>query len=641
MKKINKVAVSTTIFPMKEAYLFDFFESLTKQDCTCFDIIVLNDGYGSIDKFISLYPKLNIIELIYTDTPAKNREYSLNYIKNLDYEVIIFGDSDDYFKSNRVSHSINLLSTYDIVVNDVSLFSENDIYQTNYMSNRIPNNSVITSEFIRDKNVFGLSNTAILTNSINDIDKINFDENLIALDWYFFSMLLAKGKKAIFTSDTCTYYRQHENNTVGLNQISASSVINIINIKKAHYKLAMDFDNRLKSLHVIFDELSQKISNKTCLSTFLNNINNSQKFPLWWELSLKAVHMKLTEKKEIYNYCKPYIIAELGANHNGDMSLARELILQAKEAGADCVKFQSWTKDSVFSKKKYDDNYFIADDYRDRTDYTLEEIVEAYSISESELLEMKAFADEVGIDCTSTPFSPKEADFLVDKMETPFIKVASMDLNNFPFLEYLARKGKPMVISTGLSELYEIDQAIKTIENAGNSEIVILHCVSTYPPEDSDVNLHNIKTLMTTYPDYPVGFSDHTLGTTVPLAAAALGACLIEKHFTLDKSMEGWDHKVSATKEEMAEIVENSSRIAKALGSFRISAPESDDKKREFRRSIVITRNMKKGDEILKDDIDYKRPGGGLDPSMTDFLIGHRVNRDLAFDHVLTKNDII
>lgn len=351
--------------------------------------------------------------------------------------------------------------------------------------------------------------------------------------------------------------------------------------------------------------------------------------------------IQLTNKKEVFNYCKPYIIAELGSNHNGDMKLAKKLIIEAKESGADCVKFQSWSKDSIFARKKYEDNYFIADDYRDRTDYTLEEIVDAYSISEEELLEMKKFADKIGIDCTSTPFSKKEADFLVEKLETPFIKVASMDLNNYPFLEYLAAKGKPMVIATGLSELYEIDKAIKTIENTGNKNIVILHCVSTYPPEDKDVNLNNIRTLMKAYPEYPIGFSDHTLGTEIPLASIALGACLIEKHFTLDKDMEGWDHKVSATKDEMKNIVSASKRIVDAMGSFRITATESDEKKREFRRSIVLTKEMKKGQIIKADDLDYKRPGGGFDPEMTEFIVGRTVNKALEFDHILTKEDFV
>lgn len=351
--------------------------------------------------------------------------------------------------------------------------------------------------------------------------------------------------------------------------------------------------------------------------------------------------INLTKNKEVYNFCKPYIIAELGSNHNGDMELAKKLIVEAKEAGADCVKFQSWSKDTIFARKKYEENFFLADDYRNRDDYTLEKIVEEYSISEDELLEMKRFADKVGIDCTSTPFSKKEADFLIEKLESPFIKVASMDLNNYPFLEYLAKKGKPMVISTGLSELYEIDKAVKTIENAGNKQIVILHCVSTYPPKDEDVNLNNISSLMKIYPEYPIGFSDHTLGTVIPIASMALGACVIEKHFTLDKNMEGWDHKVSATKDEMQVIVEGADRIHTALGSFRITAMESDERRREFRRSIVLTRDMKKGETIKEEDIDFKRPGSGLEPGMSEFVIGRTVNRDLKYDHILQKEDIV
>lgn len=353
------------------------------------------------------------------------------------------------------------------------------------------------------------------------------------------------------------------------------------------------------------------------------------------------MRLQLTTKKELFNYCKPYIIAELGSNHNGDMDLAKKLILEAKEAGADCVKFQSWTKNSIFSKEKYQDNFFVSDDYRNRNDYTLEEIVEKYSISESELLEMKKVSDEVGIDFSSTPFSKKEADFLVDKLKSPFIKVASMDLNNLPFLKYLAEKGLPMIISTGLSELHEIDKAIKTVEETGNKKIIILHCVANYPPVDSEVNLNNIKTLMRIYPDYPIGFSDHSIGIEIPLAAVAIGACVIEKHFTLDKNMEGWDHKVSATKDELGAIVVGSKRINEALGSYRIEANESEEKKKEFRRSIVLNKSLKKGDVITVENIDYKRPGTGIVPSLTQFIVGMTVNKDLPYDHILKKEDLL
>ena len=349
--------------------------------------------------------------------------------------------------------------------------------------------------------------------------------------------------------------------------------------------------------------------------------------------------IKLTKNKEIYNYCEPYIIAELGSNHNGDMELAKELILKAKESGAHCVKFQSWSKDTIFSREKYEENYFLADDYRNRSDTNLEEIVDRYSISEQELLEMKKFCEEVGIDFASTPFSKKEVDFLVDVLDAPFIKVASMDLNNYPFLGYLAKKNRPIILSTGLSELYEIDKAIRTIEDAGNKDIIILHCVSIYPPKDEEVNLNNIKTLQQIYP-YPVGFSDHTLGYEIPLASVAFGACVIEKHFTLDKNLEGWDHKVSATPDELEIIVTGAKKINKALGSFRITAVEDLERRVEFRRSIVITRDIKEGERIKEKDIDFKRPARGLAPEMAKFIIGKRVNRDLKADSILKEEYI-
>ncbi len=350
--------------------------------------------------------------------------------------------------------------------------------------------------------------------------------------------------------------------------------------------------------------------------------------------------INLSSGGELYNSCKPYIIAELGSNHNGDMELARKLIMQAKEAGADCVKFQSWTKETIFSKETYDKNHFLADDYRNRNDYSLEEIVDAFSISEEQLLEMKSICDSVGIACTSTPFSKREVDFLVEQLKTPFIKIASMDCNNYPFLDYIARKGLPVILSTGLSELHEIDKAVRTIENAGNDQIVILHCVAIYPPKDDEINLNNIKTLMATYP-YPIGFSDHTLGTCVPLAAAALGACLIEKHFTLDKSMFGWDHKVSADLEELKVIVNDSRKINTALGDRRIRAVESEEKKREFRRSIVLKNDLRKGDVISMSNIDYKRPGGGILPEFTEQVVGRIAKNDIKGDYPLNWKDLM
>jgi len=350
--------------------------------------------------------------------------------------------------------------------------------------------------------------------------------------------------------------------------------------------------------------------------------------------------IKLTRKIMVSNFCEPYIIAELGSNHNGDMDLAKKLIIEAKNAGADCVKFQSWSKDSIFAHQKYEDNYFLSDDYRQRKDTTLEDIVEKYSISEVELIQMKDFCDTHEIDFASTPFSKKEVDFLVNELGAHFVKVASMDLNNYPFLQYIAKKNLPIILSTGLSELHEIDKAIRTIEEAGNNQIVILHCVSIYPPDDTQVNLNNIETLQKLYPDYPVGFSDHTIGTSIPLASVAKGACIIEKHFTLDKNMTGWDHKVSADANELKHLCHESKRVNRALGTHRITVVEDSERCAEFRRSIVLTRDMSKGEIIDISDIDYKRPGTGIKPEYSDWVIGKKINKDLKFDHILKKEDL-
>lgn len=350
--------------------------------------------------------------------------------------------------------------------------------------------------------------------------------------------------------------------------------------------------------------------------------------------------IKLTSNKSVHNYCKPYIIAELGSNHNGDMELAKKMIHEAKKAGAHCVKFQSWSKETIFSRKKYEDNFFLKDDYRERKDFSLEQIVEAFSISEEQLLQMKSYADNLGIDCTSTPFSENEVDFLVDQFKTPFIKVASMDLNNYPFLEYIAKKQLPIVLSTGLSTLAEIDNAINVIEKAGNNQVILLHCVSLYPPDDKQVNLNNIETLQKLYP-YPIGFSDHTLGTTIPIASVAKGACIIEKHFTLDKDMFGWDHKVSANPDELKTIVEESNRLYNALGSHRIQAVEDVERRSEFRRSIVTKRELTAGEVIKPEDIDFKRPGTGIKPSEAKYVIGRTVKELLRQDDIINWNDLV
>lgn len=345
--------------------------------------------------------------------------------------------------------------------------------------------------------------------------------------------------------------------------------------------------------------------------------------------------MKFIDIKE---YSRPYVIAEIGANHNGDMELARKMILVAKEAGADCVKFQSWSKNTIFSKKVYEDNYFLRDDYRNREDYTLEEIVEKYSIDAEQHQELKKYCDEIGIEFASTPFSKKEVDLLVDDLNVPFIKVASMDLNNIPFLKYVASKKKPVVISTGLNGIEEVAEAVRCLKENGCNEIYLLHCVSIYPPKDDEVNLNNIDMLRMAF-GLPVGYSDHTLGIIAPVMSIAKGVCIIEKHFTLDKNMQGWDHKVSANPDELRMICEAAGSGYKMLGRYTKEVIEDIDRRNAFQRSIVASRDIKCGEVIKEEDLDYKRPGTGIQPKYYEFLIGRVAKRDIKYDQLLCFED--
>ena len=198
---------------MNERFLIDFFDSLSRQTYDKFDVVVVNDGYDNFNDIKEKYQKLSIVELPYSKTVAKNREHGINYCIDNNYDVLVFGDSDDYFSDNRIEKSIELLSNCDIVVNDLTLFNKAGIVQHKYISNRIDNNSIIDFNFIKDKNIFGMSNTAI---NLNILDKVAFDKSQVAVDWFLFKNLLKLNNKAIFTNEIISYYRQYPGNTIGL-----------------------------------------------------------------------------------------------------------------------------------------------------------------------------------------------------------------------------------------------------------------------------------------------------------------------------------------------------------------------------------------------------------------------------------------
>jgi N,N'-diacetyllegionaminate synthase len=333
----------------------------------------------------------------------------------------------------------------------------------------------------------------------------------------------------------------------------------------------------------------------------------------------------------------PYIIAEVGSNHNGDMDLCRRLIDAAAGAGAHAVKFQSWTETSLIAREEYDRNTQYSD--KKRHFGSLLEMVKAYQFTADQHLEASSHCRARGIVFCSSVFSREEAD-LLEKLDVPFFKIASMDIVHLPLLRYVARKQRPMVISTGMATLAEIEQAVETVRGEGNEQIILLHCVSIYPPDYTTIHLRNIATLQQAF-DVPVGFSDHTLGTAIPLAAIAMGACIIEKHFTLDKEMSGWDHAISANPAELRTIVEEGKNIFTALGdsSRRLSEAEIE-KRNKFRRSLVARHPLQQGHMITEDDLDAKRPGTGISPDELPYVLGRKLVRNVQQDQVIGWKDL-
>ena len=339
---------------------------------------------------------------------------------------------------------------------------------------------------------------------------------------------------------------------------------------------------------------------------------------------------------------KPYLIAEMGVNfYDTAKSLNIEPIEAAKlyidkaaEAGVDCAKFQSYKANTIVSKNS--PAYWDTTKEPTKTQYEL--FLKHDSFGEKEYRELCDYTHEKGLDFTSTPFDYASVDYLEDMVD--FYKISSSDISNIPFIRYIGSKGKPVYISVGAAYLSEVDEAIRNLKEVGCKEIVIFHCVLSYPTDPKDANLRVIETLKKNFPDVKVGFSDHVApdeGMITLATAYLLGAEVIEKHFTLDKTLPGNDHYHAGDPEDFRKAIANFKLIDSILGSAEKTVLDCElVPRREARRSLVLTRDMKKGEVISEKDIMAKRPGTGISPQYTEIVVGRKILQDLAEDTVLT-----
>lgn len=326
-----------------------------------------------------------------------------------------------------------------------------------------------------------------------------------------------------------------------------------------------------------------------------------------------------------------FIIAEAGVNHNGKLELAKKMVDKAKRAGVDAVKFQTFKAEDLVTENSEMADYQKKNISKDQSQY---EMIKEKELGYEEFKNLKEYCDEKDILFLSTPHTEEAMNFLEDLV--PAYKIGSGDLTNLPFLKKVAQKGKPIILSAGMATLGEVEEAVKTIREEANEDLILLHCVTDYPTDIEKVNLRTIETLKTSFKTL-VGFSDHTMGIIASIAAVSLGATVIEKHFTIDKEMEGPDHEASLEPNQLKKMIEKIRDIEKGLGDG-IKKPTKEEKKtmENSRKSIIVGKNISKGTKFQKDILEIKRPGTGIKPKYLSKIIGKKAKEDIKKDSILT-----
>jgi N-acetylneuraminate synthase len=326
-----------------------------------------------------------------------------------------------------------------------------------------------------------------------------------------------------------------------------------------------------------------------------------------------------------------FIIAEAGVNHNGSPEMARQLIDAAVQTGADAVKFQTFKTELVMTHEAPKAGYQRETTGAGESQF---DMVKRLELAPEVFGELMAYCQESGILFLSSPFDNESVDLLGD-LEVAAFKVPSGEITNIPYLERISRKGRPMIVSTGMANLSEVDLAVQAIRNSGSPPFALLHCVSNYPADPSVVNLKAMGTMQTAF-GVPVGYSDHTLGTEISIAAAALGASVIEKHITLDNNLPGPDHRASLEPNEFKNMVSSIRSVQTALGNGqKVPAASEADTASVARKSLIAARDIPAGTVLTEDLITIKRPGTGLPPSMMQYLLGRITKTNVSADSLL------
>ena len=319
-----------------------------------------------------------------------------------------------------------------------------------------------------------------------------------------------------------------------------------------------------------------------------------------------------------------FIIAEAGVNHNGDIRLAKRLAEEAKKAGADCVKFQTFRAEALVTADGEKADYQKKQTGGGESQL---EMLKKLELTQEEFLELHKYCEELQISFLSTAFDLESQRFL-ESLEPFCYKIPSGEVTNYPYLAAIARTGRDVILSTGMCELSEVEEAVAVLRENGAGVLTLLHCTTEYPAPIQDVNLKAMKTLAEHF-GTAVGYSDHTEGIEVPVAAVAMGATVIEKHFTLDKNMDGPDHKASLEPKELAEMVRAIRKIEQALGSDKKQVTEREKANRKVaRKSIVAARDIKAGEVFTEENLTVKRPGDGISPMKWTEILGRKAIRD-------------